>query len=118
MLELLPSVATGFLRNKRAEEYAAAQAEAAKNAPAAEQEEQKPQEPITGEVLSGPMPGTILEISVNPGDKVAKGQKLLVYESMKMENDVEAEHDAVVKRIFVKPGDRFAADAPLIEFQD
>ncbi len=118
LLELLPSVATGFLRNKRAEEYAAAQAEAAKNAPAAEQEEQKPQEPITGEVLSGPMPGTILEISVNPGDKVAKGQKLLVYESMKMENDVEAEHDAVVKRIFVKPGDRFAADAPLIEFQD
>ena len=64
------------------------------------------------------MPGTILEICVKPGDSVKKGDKLLVYESMKMENDVEAEHDAVVKRIFVKPGDRFAGEAPLIEFQD
>ncbi|MCI9606609.1 MAG: carboxylase [Muribaculaceae bacterium] len=118
LLELLPAVATGFLRNKRAAEFAAAQAEAAKNAPVEEKVEEAPQEPITGEVLTGPMPGTILEVEVKTGDSVKKGQKLLVYESMKMENDVEAEKDAVVKRVFVKPGDRFAADAPLIEFQD
>ncbi|MDE5745428.1 MAG: carboxylase [Paramuribaculum sp.] len=117
LLELLPAVANGFLRNKRAAEYAAKQAEEAKNAPVEEVVEEK-MEPITGEVLSGPMPGTILEICVKPGDSVKKGDKLLVYESMKMENDVEAEHDAVVKRIFVKPGDRFAGEAPLIEFQD
>ena len=117
LLELLPAVANTFLRNKRSEEYAAKQAEEAKKAPVEEVVEEK-MEPITGEVLSGPMPGTILEIEVAPGDKVKKGQKLLVYESMKMENDVEAEHDAVVKRVFVKPGDRFAADAPLIEFAD
>ncbi|MDE6652748.1 MAG: carboxylase [Paramuribaculum sp.] len=117
LLELLPAVANGFLRNKRAAEYAAKQAEEAKNAPVEEVVEEK-MEPITGEVLSGPMPGTILEICVKPGDSVKKGDKLLVYESMKMENDVEAEHDAVIKRIFVKPGDRFAGEAPLIEFQD
>ena len=117
LLELLPAVANGFLRNKRAAEFAAKQAEEAKNAPVEEVIEEK-MEPITGEVLSGPMPGTILEICVKPGDSVKKGDKLLVYESMKMENDVEAEHDAVVKRIFVKPGDRFAGEAPLIEFQD
>ena len=117
LLELLPAVANGFLRNKRATEFAAKQAEEAKNAPVEEVIEEK-MEPITGEVLSGPMPGTILEICVKPGDSVKKGDKLLVYESMKMENDVEAEHDAVVKRIFVKPGDRFAGEAPLIEFQD
>lgn len=117
LLELLPAVANGFLRNKRAAEFAEKQAEEAKNAPVEEVVEETI-EPITGEVLSGPMPGTILEICVNPGDTVKKGDKLLVYESMKMENDVEAEHDAVVKRIFVKPGDRFAGEAPLIEFQD
>lgn len=75
-------------------------------------------EPITGEVVSGPMPGTVLEVNVKAGDVVKKGQKLLVYESMKMENDVEAKHDATVKRVFVKPGDRFAAEAPLIEYED
>ena len=117
LLELLPSVANGFLRKQREAEFNARQAAEKAAAPAEEVVEEK-MEPITGEVLSGPMPGTILEIDVAPGDAVKKGQKLLVYESMKMENDVEAEHDAVVKRIFVKPGDRFAADAPLIEFAD
>ncbi len=117
LLELLPAVANGFLRNKRAAEFAEKQAEEAKNAPVEEVVEETI-EPITGEVLSGPMPGTILEICVKPGDAIKKGDKLLVYESMKMENDVEAEHDAVIKRIFVKPGDKFAGEAPLIEFQD
>lgn len=117
LLQLLPAVATGFLRKKREAEYAATQAaKAAAEAPSEQPAEA--QEPITGEVVTGPMPGTVLEIEVKAGDVVKKGQKLLVYESMKMENDVEAEHDATVKRVFVKPGDRFAADAPLIEFAD
>lgn len=118
LLELLPSVANGFLRKKREAEYNAKVAEEKQAQAAAEPVVEETVEPITGEVLSGPMPGTILEVEVKPGDAVKKGQKLLVYESMKMENDVEAEHDAVVKRVFVKPGDRFAADAPLIEFAD
>ena len=44
----------------------------------------------------------MLSVSVKPGDKVKAGQLLLVYEAMKMENEVEAEKDAVVKRVFVK----------------
>ncbi len=118
LLELLPNVATTFLRNKRQAEYDAQQAAVRQAAAAKEAEKEEKIEPITGEVVSGPMPGTVLEVSVKPGDTVKKGQKLLVYESMKMENDVEAEHDATVKRVFVKPGDRFAADAPMIEYQD
>lgn len=114
LLELLPSVANGFLRKKREAEYAAKKAEEKQ---AEEAKVEKP-EPITGEVLSVPMPGTIFKMCVSPGDSVKKGQLLLVYESMKMENDVEAEHDGVVKRVFVAPGDRFAGDAPLIEFAD
>ncbi len=118
LLELLPNVATTFLRNKRQAEYDAQQAAVRQAAAAKEAEKEEKIEPITGEVVSGPMPGTVLEVSVKPGDTIKKGQKLLVYESMKMENDVEAEHDATVKRVFVKPGDRFAADAPMIEYQD
>ena len=117
LLELLPSVANGFLRKRRAEEYQATQAEAAAVA-AAEEAAKEPEEPITGEVLSAPMGGRIIQINVKPGDKVKKGDVILVYEAMKMENDVTAEKDEVIKRIFVKPDEIVGTDAPLIEFAD
>lgn len=115
LLELLPSVANGFLRRRRKEEFDAAQAAA----PAVEEivVEEKV-EPITGEVLSAPMGGRIISVSVKAGQEVKKGDLLLVYEAMKMENDVTAESDAVVKRVFVNVDDVVGTDAPLIEFQD
>jgi biotin carboxyl carrier protein len=73
--------------------------------------------PVTGEVLKAPMGGKVISIKVKPGDKVAKGGVLLVYEAMKMENDVVAEKDVTVKRIFVQPDEVVAADAPLMEFE-
>ena len=54
---------------------------------------------------------------LKPGDKVNKGDLLLVYEAMKMENDVTAEKDATVKRVFVKPDEVVSTDAVLIEFE-
>ena len=78
---------------------------------------EEPQEPITGETLVAPMGGRIIEINVKPGDKVKKGQVLLVYEAMKMENDVTAEKDEVVKRVFVKVDQVVGTDAVLIEFE-
>ena len=59
-----------------------------------------------------------ISISVKPGDKVKTGDILLVYEAMKMENEVEAEHDAVIKRVFVEPGQVVGLEANLIEFED
>ncbi len=116
LLELLPSVANTFLKRRRAEEWekvnAATKAEAVEEAAAKE-----PEEPITGEVLVAPMGGRVLSVSVKPGDKVKAGQLLLVYEAMKMENEVEAEKDAVVKRIFVEPDDVVGTEAVLIEFE-
>ena len=56
-------------------------------------------------------------MDVAPGDKVKKGQTLLVYEAMKMENDVAAEADSTVKRVFVRPDDVVGTDAVLIEFE-
>lgn len=114
LLELLPSVANGFLRRRRQEEYA----EAAAAAKTEEAVEETDNDPITGEVLSAPMGGSIIVVNVKPGDTVKKNDVILVYEAMKMENDVTAEKDAVIKRVFVKPGQVVGVDAPLIEFAD
>ncbi|MDE7410730.1 MAG: biotin/lipoyl-binding protein [Paramuribaculum sp.] len=116
LLELLPSVANGFLRKRRAEEYEATVAE--KAAEKADTEPDVDNSPITGELLSAPMGGRIIEVNVKAGDTVKTGQILLVYEAMKMENDVTAEHDAVVKRVFVKTDQIVGTEAPLIEFAD
>lgn len=115
LLELLPTVANTFLRKRREEEYKA-------NAPEVVVEEKvevkAAQEPITGPTLKAPMGGRIISIDVKPGDAVKKGDILLVYEAMKMENDVTAERDCVVKRIFVNTNEVVGTDAVLIEFVD
>lgn len=121
LLELLPSVANGFLRKRRGEEYQAAQQALAAEAEAkrlAEEAAKPKPEPVTGEVVQAPMGGTIISINVKPGDEVNPGDLLLVYEAMKMENEVEAEHHAVIKRVFVEPGQVVGLDANLIEFED
>ena len=116
LLQLLPSVANGFLRKRRAEEFAAE--EAAKPKEAVKEEVKVAVEPITGPVLSAPMGGRIVSIAVKDGQAVKKGDLLLVYEAMKMENDVLAESDAVIKRVLVTVDEVVGTDAPLIEFQD
>ena len=73
--------------------------------------------PVTGPVLTVPMPGTIVELKVKPGAAVKKGQTVLVYDAMKMENDLEADKAGTVKRIFVNPGQAVAADAVVVEFE-
>lgn len=117
LLELLPNVAKTFLTNRRKEELAA-------NAPAEEPKAAAPaaapaaaDEPITGEVFRAPMGGRIVEINVKPGDAVKKGQVVMVYEAMKMENDLEAPKDTVIKRIFVTPDQVVGTDDLLIEFE-
>lgn len=113
LLELLPNVANGFLRKRRAEEYAS-EAKPVHEAV----EETAPIEPITGPTLVAPMGGKVISVNVKDGQSVRKGELLLTYEAMKMENDVEAESDAVIKRVLVRVGDVVGTDAPLIEFQD
>ena len=117
LLELLPNVAKTFLTNRRKEEYA----DKAPAAPATKEQAAAPapsdDEPITGDVFRAPMGGRIVEIHVKAGDKVKKGQIMMVYEAMKMENDLEAERDLTVKRVFVKPDETVGTDQVLIEFE-
>jgi biotin carboxyl carrier protein len=49
--------------------------------------------------LKAPMPGLINKIFVKKGDRVKKGDTLMVLEAMKMENNLKASHDAVIKEI-------------------
>jgi len=56
------------------------------------------------EVVKAPMPGTILEIKVIPGSAVKKGEVLLILEAMKMENEILASSDGVIKQVVVTKG--------------
>jgi len=55
--------------------------------------------------MKSPLPGTILDMYVSKGDKVKKGQVLLILEAMKMENSIEAEQDGVIEKINFKKGE-------------
>lgn len=57
-----------------------------------------------GAAIKSPLPGVILDIYVREGDSVKAGQKLMMLEAMKMENNIEAESDGVVKKIYVSKG--------------
>lgn len=61
-------------------------------------------EAVDGTPVEAPMPGTILELKVNTGDKVKKGQLLVILEAMKMENEIYASADGTVVQILVSKG--------------
>ena len=67
-----------------------------------------------GTTITSPMPGTILDVKVNVGDKVKFGQTLAILEAMKMENDIPATLDGEVAEIKVKKGDAVETDSVLI----
>ena len=70
-----------------------------------------------GSELTAPMPGTVLEVAVQPGDVVTARQRLVVLEAMKMENPIAAPFDATVKAVHVAAGDRVAGGALLVELE-
>lgn len=119
LLELLPAVAQTFLKNKRKAEFQAREAAAPKQeakaeaAPKAAPAGGAP----TGPVFKAPMGGTVIEITAKPGQKVKSGDVVLVYEAMKMENDLASDMEGTVKRILVNEGDVISTGQPLIEFE-
>ena len=58
-----------------------------------------------GYKMAAPLPGTIMQIFVKQGDTVKKGDKLLMYEAMKMENNLLAEADGTITAINCRQGD-------------
>ena len=66
-----------------------------------------------GEVVSCPMPGTILDVKVKVGDAVKKGQVLMILEAMKMENEIMAGCDGTVTSVNVQNGQSVENGTPL-----
>lgn len=63
------------------------------------------------------LPGTLKKLAVKKGDKVKKGDILLVFEAMKMMNTVKAQQNGVIKEIHMKVGDKFPKNQLLLEFE-
>ena len=63
------------------------------------------------------MPGRVIEILAQEGQEVAAGQGVLVLEAMKMENEIQAENDGVVRRILVETGQAVEGGDPLFEIE-
>lgn len=61
-------------------------------------------------VVTAPLPGTIFEIKVKKGDKVKTGQSLIKLIAMKMENDITAKREGIVKEIKVKKDQSVSKD--------
>ena len=115
LLELFPLVAKTFLTEQKKKAYEAAK-------PAAQKAEEKPVEEkkqavITGNTVTAPLPGRIIEIKVKVGDEVKAGQEVVVLEAMKMENAVSTDYSGKVKQVLVQAGDTVATDAVLLEIE-
>lgn len=68
-------------------------------------------------ILRSPMPGTVVSVSVGPGEEVAEGQEICVIEAMKMQNSLTAAKTAKVKAVYCKPGITVGEGDLLIELE-
>lgn len=78
--------------------------------------------PVVGgdrsKMISAPIPGTIVGVSVKEGDAVKAGQELFSLEAMKMKNSIRATRAGQIGRVLVKSGDRVTQGQPLAEYAD
>ena len=73
--------------------------------------------PDLSKFLISPMPGLLVDVAVQPGQKVLAGEKLAVIEAMKMENILVATNDGVVSRVKAGKGESLAVDQVILEFE-
>jgi len=67
--------------------------------------------------LEAPMPGRVAAVKVAPGQRVARGEEMVVVEAMKMENALRAPAAGVVRAVHVAVGDAVAPGRPLVELE-
>ena len=61
--------------------------------------------PAAGGAVKSPLPGVVLDIQGAVGDRVGTGQRLMILEAMKMENNIDSDREGTVKEIKVATGD-------------
>ena len=64
-----------------------------------------------------PMPGVVVALNVAPGQKIARGETLLVIESMKLETAIKAGRDGIVAAVHFEKGCTFNRGAALVSLQ-
>ena len=77
-----------------------------------------PAKVVGGNVLACPMPGLVVDVKVQAGERVFRGQEMVILESMKMESAVSAPDDGVVESVCVKPGDAVETGTVLVHFKN
>ena len=73
--------------------------------------------PDMSRFLLSPMPGLLVDVAVQPGQKVQAGERLAVIEAMKMENVLFVAADGVVGKVLANKGESLAVDQPIVEFE-
>jgi propionyl-CoA carboxylase alpha chain len=73
--------------------------------------------PDMSRFLLSPMPGLLVDVAVQPGQKVQAGERVAVIEAMKMENVLLATQDAVVKKVVASKGESLTVDQVIVEFE-
>ena len=68
-------------------------------------------------IVRAPMPGLVVQIPVSVSQQVSAGQVLVVLESMKMENDVQAHVSGVIEAVEVSEGDQVQAETVLVRIK-
>ncbi|EYC51619.1 acetyl-CoA carboxylase [Hylemonella gracilis str. Niagara R] len=72
--------------------------------------------PDMSKYVLSPMPGLLVDVAVQPGQKVQAGERVAVIEAMKMENVLFAAADGVVGKVLATKGESLVVDQPIIEF--
>lgn len=79
--------------------------------------QRKPWTPADRTVIVALIPGVILEVLVKPGQRLRRGQGVVVLEAMKMANQVESPWEGTVKRVVVAVGQTVPKGAVLVELE-
>ncbi len=77
-----------------------------------------PNQAMSGNTQTAPLPGTVVEVFVKAGDKVEAGQVILVIEAMKMKNSIRSVYSGTISEVLVNAGQSVAHKQPLIKFTD
>ncbi len=72
--------------------------------------------PDLSKFLLSPMPGLLVDVAVQPGQKVTAGERLAVIEAMKMENILIATQDGEVREVLARRGESLTVDQPILAF--
>ncbi len=102
------------MEKKEVAEKPAVRPPVAKPVPAPAKPTAQPVAAGSGKGVKSPLPGVILDVKVNVGDEVKKGQTVVILEAMKMENNINADRDGKITAINVKQGDSVLEGTDLV----